>query len=563
MDRTDGTNRVQVITHRTRYVIVALLAALPLCWGLGDRSLWQDEAFTAELSERMMIYGRPLSWDGRNLLTMDIAEKLPPAEARRLSADADAAIRYFEVRGDFKADTTWIGHPWGQFIVTASSFAIFGKGTWQARLPFALMGIAAAVLTYAIARRRFANPLVAPVSVALLLTNVYWILHMRQCRYYAASSLLMLVTIAAWLRWRDRRRLGATGFIAAAWLWFQFDYGSFWPVIGILMAEALRCSWRKPREVLTVGIVLGMGVAPFVWLYELVSRLKFASIPWYERFFGTLVLVDHYVLPILVLVPGVLFLTLRRRSRPLEARLLGVIAAICAGFLIWLPLSTPFPFHRYAVVLTPLGCLFSAWLVSELAQIAGTGWRRAGVATVLTAGLSMTLLASLPTTLALPGLHHWVAGDSSWLRREHGLYAAELTGRLPDPNRRIIEYLQARLEPSDEVLINYEDVPVMFYTEARVRGGISQFRVNAKDGTAPRFAVIRNSARFAQPDFIRRAMRSEKWTEVHVDAPDVPWSNIPEPAYRHLLLSTDRARISIFERQDGGAMSGDDLPQTE
>jgi hypothetical protein len=488
---------------------------------------------------------------------MDIAERLPLADAQRISADADAAIRHFIDRGDFKADTTWIGHPWGQFLVTGSSFAIFGKGTWQARLPFALMGIATAVLTYALARRRFASPLVAPVSIALLLTNVYWILHMRQCRYYAASSLLMLVTLAAWLRWRDKRRLGAASFVGAAWLWFQFDYGSFWPVVGILMAEALRSSWRNPRNALTVGVVLGISVAPFAWYYELASRLKSASMPWHERFLGNLILVDHYVLPILVLVPGVLWLMLRWRSRPLEARLLGLMAAICVGFLIWLPLSTPFPFHRYAVVLTPLGCLFAAWLVSELAQVAGTGWRRVGLATLLTAGLAMTLLASLPTTLAMPNRHRWVAGDSSWLRREFPLYAAELTGHLPDPNRKIIEQLRSHLEPGDEVLINYEDVPVMFYTEARVRGGIPQFRVGAVDGTAPRLAVLRKSARFAPLDLIRRAMRSENWVEVHVGAPDVPWSNIPEPAFRHVLMRTNSPQVSIFERQDSNALPED------
>ena len=541
-----------MIEDRARILIVAALAALPLLWDLGDRYLWQDEASTAVLAERMMRHGRPLAWDGRNLLTMDVAEKLSTAKTQRLSADPDAAIRYFVDRGDFKADTTWVGHPWGQFAVTGVSFALLGKGTWQARLPFALMAVVAAVLTYALARRRFTSPLVAPIAVVLLLTNVYWILHMRQCRYYAASSLLMLITLAAWLRWQEDRRLGAVGFVGAAWCWFQFDYGSFWPVIGVLMVEALRSSWRRPHEPLKVGFVLAAGVAPFVWWYELTSRLKPTALPWPERFFGNLVLVDHYVVPLLVLVSSVLWLTLQSRPRPKETHLLGVIAAIIAAFLIWVPLSTPFPFHRYAVVLTPLGCLLAAWLVSELARAAGTGWRRGAVAATLTLALVVTLLASLPVTFAMPERHRQVAGNSNWLRRELFLYATELTGQLPDPNRRVIDYLRARLHPGDEVLINYEDKPVMFYTDARVRGGIPGFRVGAEDGTAPRFVVLRNSAGLAPHDMIRRAMRSGHWEEVHVGAPDVPWGNIPEPAFRFRLLRTSDEQISIFERRSRG-----------
>ena len=47
------------------------LAALLLLWGLGNSYLWQDEAATAVLAQRTLRYGRPLAYDGVNLITID------------------------------------------------------------------------------------------------------------------------------------------------------------------------------------------------------------------------------------------------------------------------------------------------------------------------------------------------------------------------------------------------------------------------------------------------------------------------------------------------------------
>src|SRR5208282_6062480 len=85
------------------------IAALLLLWGLGNPYLWQDEAATAVLDQR--------------------------------TASAQAAVEYYIRRGDLKADTSWKWQPWGQFVVAALSFKIFGATTIAARLPFALAGI--------------------------------------------------------------------------------------------------------------------------------------------------------------------------------------------------------------------------------------------------------------------------------------------------------------------------------------------------------------------------------------------------------------------------------------
>src|ERR1051326_4603427 len=50
---------------------ISTLAGVLLFWGLGRKYLWQDEAATAVLGERLLQYGKPLAYDGKNLVTID------------------------------------------------------------------------------------------------------------------------------------------------------------------------------------------------------------------------------------------------------------------------------------------------------------------------------------------------------------------------------------------------------------------------------------------------------------------------------------------------------------
>src|SRR5512137_2012600 len=138
----DGTRRLLPIT-----VVLACAAAL-LLWRLDAVYLWQDEAATAVLAERMLKYGKPLAWDGRNLITMDSMADEDPATLHERTGNVDAMLRYLVARKDFRADTTWVNQPWGQFVAAAASLGVLGHGTWQARLPFALAGLATVLLLY-------------------------------------------------------------------------------------------------------------------------------------------------------------------------------------------------------------------------------------------------------------------------------------------------------------------------------------------------------------------------------------------------------------------------------
>src|SRR5262245_15225602 len=205
---------------------IACTAAILLFWNLTDTYLWQDEANTAVLAVRLLHDGKPLAWDGRNLLSDDnyIAQEVQTIDVR--TKDARSAVDDLIRRGVMTADGMWTYHPWGQFLLAGFSIALLGPTTFAARFPFAVAGLATVFALYWLALRFLRSPRIAALACALLTLNVYWILHSRQARYYSLTSLFLVLTLIAYGRWKPGARWGAATFVAVAWCWFQVDYGT-------------------------------------------------------------------------------------------------------------------------------------------------------------------------------------------------------------------------------------------------------------------------------------------------------------------------------------------------
>ncbi|HOU23043.1 MAG TPA: glycosyltransferase family 39 protein, partial [Anaerolineae bacterium] len=145
--------------------VLVVAGLVLLLTNLGNIYLWQDEAETALLSQRLGQYGLPLAFDGRNL------------------------IRQAPLDVQYTADWVWVYHPWLPFLFTALSFALLGPTTFAARLPFALAGLATVLLLYDSVRRHLKDQRLAMLSSSLLLLCVPFLLHARQCKYFAFAAL--------------------------------------------------------------------------------------------------------------------------------------------------------------------------------------------------------------------------------------------------------------------------------------------------------------------------------------------------------------------------------------
>jgi len=497
-----------------------------------------------------MRHGKPLAYDGRNLITMDtydakLADRIATMPPR-------AVVQMLAERGDFKPDSTWIGQPWGQFVVTALSLAAIGKNTLAARLPFALCGIATVVLLFHLVRQRFRDWPMALVAVLLLLANVFWVLHVRQCRYYALSTFFLLLTSVTYLRWLDGKRFAGWALLASAWCLFQSDYGVFWPAIGVLFAHSLYCGARPRRTALLLFAGLALSVAPWVYYYELASRMKPRYTSLESSILGTLFNFNHFQFPVLALVP--LAVLLFRKTPHLGGaegrRVAGLAIAVCLALLIWVPLVSPYPFYRYLMPATPLAAVALAYVVLGTIDLVFAGRAandlRLVAALPLAAILALSPLLALPVSSLIPAPDRALAQMGVLGRGELRALYLDLVNDGPDPNREVIELLAPQLKPGDEVLVNYEDVPFMFYTDATVRGGMCAFRTEAPDDGHLKFAIIRPDLRIGHQALLRELARFN-WRGSYDHVLAIPWGNIPDPRHHRFQQKESPPHVVILE----------------
>ena len=515
-----GVNaRREILTQ----AVLAGLSAVLLFWGLTGKYLWQDEAATAILAARMLKFGRPLAYDGVNLVTVDYFATEDIDTIGERTRDPQLAVDYYVRRGDFKPDTACKWQPWGQFVVAAVGLKLVGHNTLGARLPFALAGLATVLLLYRLVRKYCGSWPMATISALLLLTNSYWILHARHCRYYSLSSLLLVATFAAYLRWQGSERWGAVAFVAAAWCWFQVDYGTVWPVLGVLFLDSLVARRRAFRLSAATGAALAAAIAPFLFYYQLWGRRMEPTRGRYDILLMNLFNINEYVAPFLLIAAAAILVAWRwKRMADAERHAVAIACAVLMLLLAWVPLVSPEGFLRYVIMAPPLGSMVGAWVLVRAcpARFAWIAWVGALVLMV-TPWLSLPgrLLASAPEG-SNPG--------AVW-RHELSILGSEVFGSRPDPNRMTVEWLRRNAAPSNEILVNYEDLPLAFYLPNPIRGGIPAFRAEDDAKTPPRFVVLRRSVEFVHKPVFEREMARYRWAEAPVKIPDLIWGNNPDP----------------------------------
>jgi hypothetical protein len=528
-------------------LLIGGVAAVLLFWNLTDTYLWQDEANTAVLAVRLLEHGKPLAYDGRNLISDDNYAAMDVKTFIERTHDGRKAFEDCVRRGVLKPDGMWTFHPWGQFLVAGLSIALLGPTTLAARFPFALAALATVLALYWLARRVFRSTLIASLAASLLTLNVYWLLHSRQARYYALTSLFLILTLMVYLRWQKGARFGAAIFVAVAWCWFQVDYGTVWPVFGILFLDAtvhaLRTDWRSVSKPITAGLALLAGIAPFIFFYQLAHRQSGLLGTWLHRLRVAVFNLNEFVAPAIVVLAALVWVALRgRRLPPLEARLVAISGAIIVALALWVPTVAPMTFVRYVIMAAPVGALLTAWLSVRL-----LGAHAPRLAWLAVAVVALTPWLCMPMDGLVAGPKWERTGTI--LRSELGLIGSDIFAHRVDPNRLVIEWLEKNAVPTDEILVNYEDLPLMYYLPNRIRGGIAAYRAEDDASVPPRYVILRRTVPFVYWPAFKREVDRYYWTQVAVKAPDIRWGNNPDPE-GHIQDRTQADDLLFFERVD-------------
>ncbi|HST29458.1 MAG TPA: glycosyltransferase family 39 protein [Chthoniobacterales bacterium] len=203
--------------------MAGVLAAVLIFTNLGGDYLWEDEGDTAVLAENILRFGVPKAWDGVSF------------------NDSDRGAR-------LNRDLVMVSHPWLQYYLAATSFAVFKESNWAARFPFALSGWLTVLVIYACVYDVTKNRSSAFCAATLLTASIQFLLYCRQCRYYSTNMLLSVLLV--WVFFRLKTPRSGALFAIVSILLFHSDPFGIVLVGAVALTSFLSRSFASERRFL-------------------------------------------------------------------------------------------------------------------------------------------------------------------------------------------------------------------------------------------------------------------------------------------------------------------------
>ena len=486
-------------------LLITVLAGVLLLKNLGDQCLWQDEAETACIAKTVLTNGFPHGGDGRNCFSQDL-------ERDRLSPR----------------------HAWLSFYLAAGFFSVFGATALAARLPFALAGLACVPLCYYVARWLWQSRRAAALSAIVLATSVPFLILSRQCRYYSLTTLFSLLALLAYGHIVQRKRWAVPLFVVALVLLFHSNFVS-WAVLLATVGIHVVIFHRDRFWALTLGATCSFLLnLPFlIWLVHFyaatplakdtegaTSVAVFAATAWDYVVRATPYLFPWPLLIVLIVIAVVILIRNQVRSRVNMAAwrepcllLLYIVVDVAVFSLLY-----KFYFFRYLAPAIPLAAMLAG-------RILESAMRFNPVVGVV--GLAAVLFFSPVQD-----------------------YCYEITHHYRGPTEGIVEFLETHAKPDDVVVISYGDLPLKFYTNLRVVGGLTgedmtpalkaRWVIERKFTLCPKDAAVQQ--------YLNSHLRVEDFRPHSIDYPDIPYDNRECPEEHRYRTVLGAPPITIWEK---------------
>ena len=511
-----NTVKQRILTGRRLFasyvepVLLALIVALSCVaclYHLERPYLWQDEAQTALISETILERGLPYGTDQKNFFSQELGS-------------------------EYGENYLWRWHPWLSFYLDAASLAIFGKNTFAARLPFALLGIGCVLMAWILARGLWRSPPAGLLAAFILATNIPFILFCRQARYYSLAAFLSLVGLYAYFRLLHNKKGSLLFLTLASALLVQTHYLYFGSLSLALGLHALLFQRRTLLKTI-LACTLGLAVnAPwFVW---------FLSMRYSEQYGGNLfnkdiflqtvssywndlwhcMSLDRFLYAVLVILVVALIRAWRKKSfdwNP-DGWLSGIALLFFFGLftIIALGVSNPAPFVRYILP------VFAVWACIA-GGLAAWSWRLAHPLCVV-----LLLAASINHVL--------------WYNFNY-----ELHNHFPGPIEGISTFLNQNARPDDVVAITYGDLPIKFYTDLRVVGGLTG--EDLEPARNADWVIIRNTTVSDKDAKVRQYLLDNldinRYQLISIPYPDTVYEDRPS-MWAHLFGSAPAGTPNVF-----------------
>lgn len=433
------------MTEKTKnlaiFLVPVLFSAFTLFYNLGDRTLWGDEAETALLAQNVLKFGVPQVDDGKNVITL------------------------FGREVDSNEAGLWTWSPWSDEYLAAASFAVFGTNTWAARFPFVVFGFLSVLLLGWLTHRVFEKKELTLLVLALYVTNVVFILHTRQCRYY---GFIFFTQISFWAGMyellKGRSKLGIAWVALSLGLQFNSNYVLTIPNFMTLPAVAALLYKKQPR--LLRDAIISLALASLF----VAAWLGYAQ-PWrqseevgFRHFdlkapFYLMEINFHFVPLAIFLIPlaAFVFSKMGKTGWKITAldgyaqKFVWVLAVYVPLHLLTLAIR-PGLFFRYTVTLLPVLALLVGVV---LIYYVSNKWLRWGLA-------AMLCLTNVFSKIS------WPWDEQHSLQTPVLTYLQEVTTPYTNATEDIIAFFEKNASPDQTILVEDPEFPLIFHTGLKV-----------------------------------------------------------------------------------------------
>ena len=477
------------------------LGAFLLFHNLDGRLLWGDEAETALLARNINRFGLPRTDDGMNVISVQ-------------GPGVDSNARHI-----------WTWAPWLPEYASALGFRLLGYSTWSARFPFALVGFLAGAYLAFLTFRVYRELRVVCVAAFLFFTCELFLLHARQCRYYAITVLAQIMLAHGVYLLLERERRGAWLISLALMVQFYCNFliaGANLPALALLPFLRRRSRPELLKSTVAAGAVFAALALPWLayarpWRH---SQTGVAANLWPKLIFYAGGINLHVFPLVFLFLPLAAFLL--KRERPDENTSCWEQACLlCAGTYLLVMSAMPGPFLRYVLPLAPLlTMILSAWLFRYVRN-----------------GIAIAALTLFLVVYNGPSLR-WPLTD----------YIRSITRPYHDRTEAVVDFFRRSALPGQTVLVMDPEFPLQFYLPLRIMDGRLR---NAPPREAPDWIMSESASGVLDIAPLKPSAELLKGYEaIRVSVPrSRRGGGIPEPRFYEFFTAGENYYLTVYKRK--------------
>ena len=489
-------------------------------WGLDNSVLQEDEGADTFVSSTILKYGAPYHHD-----------------------EINSTMKYASIRDD----GLFLYRTWLPYYLQAGSLFIFGKTTFAARLPFALLGAVSAIALYFFTLKLTRKKSVSFLATLFLISSVPALIYFRTARYVGLPILLTILLLYSYITIFEKKNWNPWPLTIISILYFHTMYVAFAGVIlGALIHFYINRKSTSPenyKRVVQAAIITSIFTLPWLWfIFPMFSKIPEFYLSASDQIYtsnwrflkhlaGFLFQLNNYIFPF-ILLPLLLIRPLRAYGNEIQ------LCLCCITGLIIVSLVHTISLHQYLAGSFPLWSILLSLVVVE--GFPGLPVIRSILASILifTNLIHIGPLLSVKETLGKNS--EWFS-RSSYMKQAYKTFMMEvklksvfhnhlleISNTYKGPLDKIVTFLKTNGKTSDSCYIDNEPESLIYYTGMKV---IHRDDIKAHD--TPDWIVLRGDHRHATKknsssqiaQNLREILSKHSYSKIELDAPSIRVNN--------------------------------------